>query len=142
MRRNLILMLSLMPVLILSASAARQQSLADLFHQAVHLEEVKGNLQAAIPLYQRVARESNDRSLAAKAQLHIGLCYEKLGQEKVKQAQEAFQKVLDTYPGETDVVKVAREKLTILLKAQSATREGGRKVEIRRVLSIRGTYEW
>jgi len=142
MRRNLILMLSLMPVLVLSINAVRQQSVIDLFHQAVHLEEVKGNLQAAIPLYQRVARESNDRSLAAKAQLHIGLCYEKLGQEKVQQAQEAFQKVLDTYPSETDMVKVARGKLTILLKAQSATREGGRKMETRRVLSIKDRYFW
>ena len=142
MKRNLILTLSLMTVLILSVSAAREQSVTDLFHQAVHLEEVKGDLQAAILLYQRVARESSDRSLAAKAQLQIGLCYEKLGQEKVRQAQEAFQRVLDTYPSETDVVKVAKEKLTILLKAQSVTREGDRKMEIRRVLSVRGPYEY
>ncbi len=142
MKRNLILTLSLTPALILSIGAALQQSGADLFLQAVHLEEVKGDLQAAIPLYQRVARESSDRSLAAKAQLRVGLCYEKLGQEKARQAQEAFQKVLDAYPGETEVVKIARGKLAILLRAQSAAREGGRQMEIRRVLSIGGPYEY
>jgi Tol biopolymer transport system component len=142
MKRNLIFTLSLMTVLIVSGGAALQQSLGDLFQQAVHLEEVKGDLQAAIPLFQRVARESTDRSLAARAQLRIGLCYEKLGQDKFKQAQESFQKVLDTYPGETDLVKVARQKLNLLLEAQSAARGNERKMELRRILSIQGPQEY
>ncbi len=142
MKRNLIVTFGLMTVWIVSGGASRQQSIADIFQQAVHLEEVKGDLQAAIPLYQKVVLESSERSLAARAQLRIGLCYEKLGQERVKQAQEAFQKVLDTYPNQPEVVQAARERLGILLKAQSVTREDDRKMEIRHVLSIKGPYEY
>lgn len=127
MKRNLILTLSLMTVLILSVSTAREQSVTDLFHQAVHLEEVKGDLQAAIPLYQRVARESSDRSLAAKAQLRIGICHQKLGQ---KEAQSAFEKVIDRYPDQSETVRLAREQLS-LLRAQARVERRDQEPAIR-----------
>jgi Tol biopolymer transport system component len=71
----------------------------------------------AIELYDRVVAEEGNETLAAQAQLRIGLCYEKLGQKTMKQAQEAFQKVLDNFPGQMDIVKVAKEKLSIILSA-------------------------
>jgi Tol biopolymer transport system component len=58
--------------------------------------------------------------IAAKAQLQIGICYEKLGEKNTKQAQVAFQKVLDNYPGQTEAVKVAKEKLSLIVQAKSA----------------------
>jgi len=111
MKRNLILTLSLITVLIVSSGAALQQSVADLFQQAVHQEEVKGDLQAAIPLYQRVERESSDRSLAARAQLRIGLCYEKLGREE---AVKAYELVLKNYTDQPELVAQARARLEAL----------------------------
>lgn len=114
MRRNLILTLSLMPVLIVSINAVQQQSVTDLFHQAVHLEEVKGDLQAAIPLYQRVARESSDHSLAAKAQLQVGTCYERLG---LREARAAYQRVIDSFPEQRREVRLARERIAALSAA-------------------------
>ena len=91
----------------------------DQFQKALAKERSEGNLEEAIALYQKVIDETKDESLAAQAQLRIGICYEKLGREKAKLAQEAFQKVVDKYPTQTDTVKTAKEKLTLLLRAQS-----------------------
>jgi hypothetical protein len=40
--------------LILSGFAAATQDLSEVFYRAVHLQEVKGDLEAAIPLFERV----------------------------------------------------------------------------------------
>jgi Tol biopolymer transport system component len=96
---------------------AFSQSGEDLFQKALRLERNEGKLMEAIELYNRVVAEEGNETLAAQAQLRIGLCYEKLGQKTMKQAQDAFQKVLDNFPGQMDVVKVAKEKLSIILSA-------------------------
>ncbi|MCK7478332.1 MAG: tetratricopeptide repeat protein [Candidatus Moduliflexus flocculans] len=60
-------------------------------------EEVGGDLQKAIAIYQDLLKRfPGSREVAAKAQLHIGLCYEKLG---TREAEKAFQRVIDNYPG-------------------------------------------
>lgn len=128
MKRNLIFTLSLMTVLIVSGGAALQQSVGDLFQQAVHLEEVKGDLQAAIPLFQRVARESTDRSLAARAQLRIGLCYEKLGSTE---ARKAYQEVLNKFSDQSEVMEEARVRLAALEKPVAGNTPAG--LTVRRV---------
>jgi Tol biopolymer transport system component len=86
----------------------------DQFQKALAKERGEGNLEEAIALYQKVIAETKDETLAAQAQFRIGICYEKLGQEKAKLAQAAFQKILDTYPNQVEIVKAAREKLTVL----------------------------
>jgi Tol biopolymer transport system component len=87
----------------------------DLFQKALAKERAEGNLEEAIALYQKVIDETKDESLAAKAQLRIGICYEKLGR---REAEKAYQKVIDKYPGQTKTVEAAREKLRLLLKPQ------------------------
>ncbi len=84
----------------------------DLFQKALAKERAEGNLEEAITLYKKVIAEAKDEALAAKAQLRIGFCYEKLG---LSEAQKAFQKVVDNYPSQTETVKVAKEKLSILV---------------------------
>jgi len=90
-------------------------------------------LVEAIELYKKVVAEEGNESLAAQAQLRIGLCYEKLGQKNIKQAQEAFQKVLDDFPEQAEVVKIAKEKLSVILKAQALVEKGDKKFKIRKV---------
>jgi len=47
-----------------------------LLGSALHQEEAEGNLEAAIAIYKKLMSEQGiDHALAAKAQLHIGLCY-------------------------------------------------------------------
>jgi len=123
----LIAVLILLPLIF--ASSAPQNGY-DLFQKALAKERGEGNLEEAISLYQKVVAEASDKSLAAKAQLRIGICYEKLGR---KEAQKAFQKVIDNYPGQTGTVKVAKEKLSILIRAQTVIKKGDTEFRIRKV---------
>ena len=69
-------------------AAALQQAAGEVFEKALYVEEVQGDLQKAIALYQDIVKRFPDnREIGAKAQLHIGLCYEKLG---LKEAEKAF----------------------------------------------------
>lgn len=112
---------------------AFSQSGEDLFQKALRLERNEGKLMEAIELYNRVVSKEGNESLAVQAQLRIGLCYEKLGQKNIKQAQEAFQKVLDNYPGQTEAVRLARQKLSSILKTQSIVNKVDKGFQIRLV---------
>lgn len=114
---------------------AFSQSGEDLFQKALRLERNEGKLMEAVELYKRVVDEGEKESLAAQAQLRIGLCYEKLGQKNTKQAQEAFQKVLDNYPGQTEAVRVARGKLSGINAAKSVLAKGSSDFTIRKILT-------
>lgn len=99
-------------VLAVSLVGAVFQDAPDLFQKALRMERSEGDLKGAIALYERVVAAAADEALAAKAQLRIGFCYEALGLE---QAAEAFQSVIDRYPGQPEAVKVARDKIASLL---------------------------
>jgi Tol biopolymer transport system component len=90
-----------------------------LFEKAKFTMETKGDLKGAIKLFSEIIEKYPDeREYAAKSQLYIGLCYEKLGEEQAKQAQQAFQKVVDNYPEQQQEVAIAREKMAALSKAK------------------------
>ena len=116
----------------LTIGGAALQSGYDLFQKALMLERADGKLQEAIALYQKVVNESQDESLAAKAQLQIGVCYEKLGQTE---ARAAYQKVIETYPKQTESVSLARECLALLSKGDTAQ---DTDLKIRKVLEGEG----
>jgi Tol biopolymer transport system component len=130
-KKSLILIAVLISLLItLSLVSNALQNGYDLFQKALAKERGEGNLEEAISLYKKVVDEASDESLAAKAQLRIGICYEKLGR---KEAQKAFQKVIDNYPSQTETVKVAKEKLSILMKAQTVIEKEDKEFRIRKV---------
>ncbi len=89
-----------------------------LFEKAKFTMETKGDLKGAIKLFEQIIKNYPDeREYAAKSQLYIGLCYEKLGLEQAKYAQKAFQKVIDNFPERQQEVAVAKEKLAKMAKA-------------------------
>jgi Tol biopolymer transport system component len=112
---------------------ALSQSGEDLFQKALRLERNEGKLMEAIELYIRVVSEEGNKSLAAQAQLRVGLCYEKLGQKNIEQAQDAFQKVLDNFPGHTEAVRIAKEKLSRYARAKAVIEEGEKEFTLRKV---------
>ncbi len=112
---------------------AVSQSGEDLFQKALRLERSEGKLIEAIEIYNKVVAEKGNEGLSAQAQLRIGLCYEKLGQKNIKQAQDAFQKVIDNYPSQSDEVRIAKEKLDSILKAQSKELTKERELRISQV---------
>ncbi|MDA2929196.1 tetratricopeptide repeat protein [Acidobacteria bacterium AH-259-O06] len=81
------------------------------FEEALLLEEALGKLEEAIALYQRVIADAETEALAAQAQLHIGMCYEKLGKQEAK---KAYQAVIDRYPSQQKLVHLARQRLEAL----------------------------
>ncbi len=101
--------------LLISNDVSSQQTAGELFEKALYMEEAKGDLQKAIDFYQKIIKQfPENREVAAKAQLHIGLCYEKLG---LKKAQNAFQKVIDNFPERQEEVAIAKERIAALSKA-------------------------
>jgi Tol biopolymer transport system component len=87
-----------------------------LLRAAIEKEEVDGDLQGAIALYKQiVAKHSAQSAVAAKAQLRIGMCYEKLGNAEAVKAYEA---VLNRFPKEAEAVAEARSRLAALRKEE------------------------
>lgn len=127
-KKSLSLLLLLVVCMFLSTTTTfAQQSSGQLFEKALYTEEVKGELQNAIEEYQTILKDfPENRPIAAKAQLHIGLCYEKLG---LKEAKKAYQKVLDSYPEQKQEITLAKERLNRLLALQEVpTKPSFRKI--------------
>ncbi len=100
-----------------------------LFHRGLHLEEVKGELEQAIAVYKQVVeRFPEERTITAKALLHIGICWEKLGK---KEAQKAYQRILREFADQQEVASEARARLAALEKPQVPAAAKG--LSVRRV---------
>jgi Tol biopolymer transport system component len=109
-----------------------------LFEKAKFTMETKGDLKGALQLFEEIIRKyPNERDYAAMAQLHIGLCHEKLG---TKEAEKAFQKVVDNYPEQSEAVREAKEKLSLLLGSRTLMKTG-KEFSMRRVYDGAG-LEW
>ena len=112
-------------------SAAIQQTAAQLYQAGLYEEEVAGDLHKAIGIFEQVVKQFPDnKEIAAKAQLHIGLCYERLGLDK---AREAYERVLSNYPAQAETAGIAREKLDNILRAKSLSTKGTAEFTIRNV---------
>src|SRR5262245_65578174 len=63
--------------------------------KAIRKETIEGDLKGAIELYRQAVRQAGkDRAIAAKALVHIGECFEKLGDAE---ARKAFEQVVRDY---------------------------------------------
>ena len=132
------ILVAILVLIAFSFGSLAPQNGYDLFQKALAKERAEGNLEEAIALYQQVIKEAKDESLSAKAQFRIGICYEKLGQKKAKLAQQAFQKVISEYPGQRDIVKMAQEKLSSLIQAESSVEQADRGINVH--LVMKGSY--
>jgi len=124
------LKLTMAAVLILTACLSFAQTAEELLPKAIQLEEVKGELEKAIDLYQQILENNTtSREVAAKSLLHMGLCYEKLGEE---QACSAYKDLIARYPEQKDEVLLAKNRLVSLEKtlANLNQKPKFRKIEI------------
>jgi Tol biopolymer transport system component len=105
-------------LLFMLGSLQAQESAAEYFEKAFYYEDVQGDLQKAINLYEQILKLfPENREIAAKAQLHIGLCHEKLGD---KEAIKAYEIVLSQFAEQADAVSEARSRLAALRKEEPA----------------------
>src|SRR4030042_3582896 len=120
---NLILVAAL---IVAANNPSMAQTPEQLYQKGLMKEEGEGILKDAIDLYSQVADNSNaDQSLRAKALLHIGMCYEKLG---TKEAVKAYQRLVNNFPAQKSEVSVAMERLSRL-----TTKESPSEITIRQV---------
>ena len=83
-----------------SARAQETDRAAVALQRAIRVELVDGDLQAAIGLFEEIAeRFSAERAVAATALLHLGRCYEKLGEPE---ARAAYERVVRDYGDQAD----------------------------------------
>lgn len=86
-----------------------QESPELLLQTGIYAEEVQGDLIKAVAVFNKIIQNYPDhRPIAANALLHIGYCYEKMGQDRVY---EAYQKIIEQYPDQREVAAIARERL-------------------------------
>jgi Tol biopolymer transport system component len=132
-----VMMIALLGALASMAGDARQsQDPSVLLRAAIEKEEVDGDLQAAIDQYKQiVAKFAANHAIASKALVRLGGCYEKLGTEQANLARQAFQKVIDDYPEQSDAVREAKEKLDLLLGSKAPTKTGPAGLSLRQVWS-------
>ncbi len=106
--------------LILIGSLCFAQTATQLFQQALLKENGEGNLKAAVEIYQKIVNDTAaDRSLRAKAQLHIGKCWEKMGNAEAK---KAYQRVVRDFDDLKDIASEARVRLTALEEKDKSNR--------------------
>ncbi len=98
--------------LLLGCNQASSQTAEELLPKAIQLEEVKGELEQAIRVYQTIVEKyPGNRAIAAQAYIHMGRCYEKLGKQD---AQKAYNMVLSDYADQEEMVKEAKARLAAL----------------------------
>lgn len=111
MKRILILVTAAL-ILALCAGTALAQSGYDLFQKALVKERAIGDVEEALRLYQRIVKEfSGNHALAAKAELRMGLLYDRLGRKA--DAQRAYQAVVNQYADQANEAQQARTKIVV-----------------------------
>jgi len=113
----IIVILFLAAVLIASDAPAKSASV--LLQEGLYAEEVDGDLDAAIRIYEQIIKDgSAQRSDIAQALYRQGMCYMKKQQEQ--QAKLVFEKLLADYSDQTNVVNKAKPLLQELSNADPA----------------------
>jgi len=99
-----------------TAMATAQQNKAEqMYQQALYEMEGMGNYAKAVDMFNRVvAQFPNEKSVAAKALLRVGMCQEKLGN---REAQKAYERVIKDFADQREVVAEARSRLLALENA-------------------------
>ena len=111
----LIIILIIVGLFLSGIDAFPQQTADQLYEKALYLEEAKGEMQQAINLYQEIVKQyPGNRQVVAKALLHEGFCYEKLG---LNEAQQVYKRVINDYGENKDEVSAARTRLAIINQA-------------------------
>ncbi len=97
---------------LLTTGSVQASSVEETYQAALTQEKGEGNLEEAIRLYQQVveAHEQGEGSeqLAARAQLRISVCQEKIG---LAQARQTYEAVRDQYPDQPQVAVEATQRL-------------------------------
>ena len=89
---------------------AAERPPSELLEKGIYTEETVGDLDKAIELYQQAIDSAKaNRTILARAQLRLGLCYLKQGKDE--KGTEALQKLIDKYADQKEIVARARKHI-------------------------------
>ena len=116
MKNSRTLLFCLLAMLVISlvttGTMNSQQTAGQLFEKALYAEDIKGDLSEAVRIYQQILEEEpGNRQITARALLHIGMCFEKLGST---QARRAYSDLISKYSDQATEVALARERISRL----------------------------
>ncbi len=126
--KSILMLTTVVLLLALGAGTALAQSGYDLFQKALVKERAVGDVEEALRLYQRIVKEfAGNHALAAKAELRMGLLYDRLGRKV--DAQRAYQAVVSQYADQANEARQARAKIVVAaqprnIKASARTTAG------------------
>jgi len=104
----------------LLAPAVHAKSAAELLREGLYAEEVEGNLDSAIGIYQQIILDgSAPKNLVAQALYRQGSCHLKKRNEP--EARAAFQKLVTEYSDQTELVEKVKPMLEALGNADPAS---------------------
>jgi len=108
----------ILSLMALGVGPATAQNGHDLFQQALLKERAEGELAEAIRLYTQIVQDfATDRTLAARALVQMGQCYEKLGSTE---AESAYRTVVRDFADQPELVAQAEARLAALVAMQTA----------------------
>jgi hypothetical protein len=108
--KTTLFLLSIIALVGAAQAAPQGASPSELLEQGIYSEETKGDIDAAIQLYQQVVGEAKaGQALAAQAQYRLGVCYYK--KKNYTEATAAFEKVVKEYPDQKELVTSANDYL-------------------------------
>lgn len=126
------------------ASTAVAQPASELLEKAIFTEETVGDLDEAIEIYKQILGDAEaNRALAARAQLRLAQCYIKKGLDT--EAAEAFEKLIENYPDQKELVAQARQQMPGRLVVGPVPWEDGEVLRLRMKLPTGmeiGTFVW
>jgi dipeptidyl aminopeptidase/acylaminoacyl peptidase len=122
-----ILVAMILSAIVLGVSVIAQQVAEPelLLQEALHKQQVQGDLPGAIKIYQQIVSARNgNRAMTARALLELAGCYEKLGQ----QAETVYQQIVRDF-GDQPAAAQARARLSSLRSTAPATTMTLRRLE-------------
>ena len=130
--QTLILSVGIALLFSIASSSAQQNKAEKLYQEALYQMEGMGNYSKAIELFnQLVTQFPKEKPTAAKALLHVGRCYEKLGNTEAK---NAYERIVREFADQKQVVTEAKSRLVALGRNSNGSEEP--IATIRQILGI------
>jgi len=115
--------------LLTTAQTASAVSPSELLEQGIYSEETKGDVDAALKLYQQVVTEAKaGQAVAAQAQYRLGVCYYK--KKNFGEANAAFEKLVRDYPDQKDLIALANKYLAGAMPLLAAPWVDGEEMQL------------
>ncbi len=117
--RSRVLIIFLLLTILSAAIASQPKQASVLLQEGLYAEEIDGDLDAAVKIYQQIIDDKSARkNVVAQALYRQGMCYMKL--QDSKQAQNDFQRLVADFSDQTSIIEKVRPLLEDLGNADPA----------------------